>query len=663
MHPSKPTTLIVVIAILIVVSFVDSRQAIELTPTPPAPDNLTPKGPLRPHATQPRGIQVPKIPTTHETRADLIVSGRTSTVRINRAADVDQLIPPTFADPSIKNTPGMSWFVSQHFALKTDLSIARVYPILDLLELAYPHLLWTTGRPPKDIKTKRIPIVIAKTKANYLAAVKSDLNVVPPQGASRFVSRKNLTAYLHVHQLGPYALRHLLLEAACELHSLIVFGPIVDHHPALLHGPASAIASHVYDPGFKRLTVNVIDKPTTPNPWLKGVRKLKSKRLNASDILLQNLGDADIWTVFTHFFWTDVQREYQWRLFRDNAYKIKDNSPDARQKLAKRIFGKPDHLNKSFETWLDQTPTSFGLTHGSWDQRGQWIQFTPATTQPKDPKKKHPAHLHLNMTLDGKTPSLRNPLAWMDYPSRKQSSLVDPIRVGWTRGVIGCLIDFAQAKRKGQVGVGLGFHNDKYLSILVDREKLRLNIEASTIGLPSKSYRIPRSFTLALKESRNRLGMTVRIEEDDIHILLRAGKKRVRELKFNHPIQPNVHRRLKSQPFLYLAEGALISLIPYVNEKPKRNDNLFVSRPVGRWRFAGHDQLYALYRAQFHLGENAPQSLTELVQFMTKAASSKPDQQKIAIRRFNSQIQSIVADVRKLDNHADAANALSAVQP
>ena len=71
------------------------------------------------------------IPTPAEMRCDVIVSGRTSTGKQIDIVHVDQEQPKTLTHDPLKNSPGFSWWVSKHFALKTFLPTSAVHSLIN----------------------------------------------------------------------------------------------------------------------------------------------------------------------------------------------------------------------------------------------------------------------------------------------------------------------------------------------------------------------------------------------------------------------------------------------------------------------------------------------------------------------------------------------------
>ena len=91
------------------------------------------------------------VPPPAETPVEIVVSGRTSTLKRIAIAETGQAVPPNFSGGRVKNTPGYTWYVSRHYALKTDYTPQRARFYLTLLEMAYPHYVALFGREPPGI--------------------------------------------------------------------------------------------------------------------------------------------------------------------------------------------------------------------------------------------------------------------------------------------------------------------------------------------------------------------------------------------------------------------------------------------------------------------------------------------------------------------------------
>ena len=71
------------------------------------------------------------VPSPSALRARVAVCGRTSTAIDVPIAACGTSVPPTFTGTKIGNSEGFSWWVSQHYALRTDYAEARARHLLD----------------------------------------------------------------------------------------------------------------------------------------------------------------------------------------------------------------------------------------------------------------------------------------------------------------------------------------------------------------------------------------------------------------------------------------------------------------------------------------------------------------------------------------------------
>jgi hypothetical protein len=88
---------------------------------------------------------------------------------------VGQRIPESAGDRDLPNTPGFGWYVSQHYALKSqvDEGFSRMIP--EVSELALPHWEALTGLTPTAQDRARMCIVYAKSAEDIVKAIQGDL--------------------------------------------------------------------------------------------------------------------------------------------------------------------------------------------------------------------------------------------------------------------------------------------------------------------------------------------------------------------------------------------------------------------------------------------------------------------------------------------------------
>lgn len=183
-----------------------------------------------------------QVPAPADTPAVVIVSGRTTTLVDVKIEAVGQAVPATYS-PTVKNTPGMSWFVSQHYALKTDRDEATARRYLTYAELAYPLHAEIIGRTPPEEERLRMPFVLASTVERMLDAVEGDCDWRPTHIGGGITYWRLNTAYnypsgtLQSHH--PRAARHPreLPELPAGLRGQHAYLPV---HFAPLERPGTA---------------------------------------------------------------------------------------------------------------------------------------------------------------------------------------------------------------------------------------------------------------------------------------------------------------------------------------------------------------------------------------------------------------------------------------
>ena len=125
-------------------------------------------------ALRPIAVADDAVPPPSRLPAQVIVSGRTSTLKEVKTARVGDMVPRTYSSPRLRNTPGFAWYVSEHYALKTDYKPEKAEFYLRLLEMAYPHYVELFGAEPPGIHETRMAIVYASSETKWNEAMKSD---------------------------------------------------------------------------------------------------------------------------------------------------------------------------------------------------------------------------------------------------------------------------------------------------------------------------------------------------------------------------------------------------------------------------------------------------------------------------------------------------------
>jgi hypothetical protein len=216
------------------------------------------------------------IPAPSETPAKIIVSGRTSTAVDIKIVKVGQEIPKTYADNQIGNTDGFEWYVSEHYALKSQMDENFSRMVLEVSELALPHWEEMTGLTPPDSETTRMGIVYANSAAEIVRAIQGDLGFTWSVNGGGVTWWGAWAAYNYPSGALQYHLKDLMIHE--NLHMLQ--GVVSKSDPDMTvnmgtEGFTYGGAQHVYDAAKKQLTVQVFDAAPI-NHWTdSGVSQLQ----------------------------------------------------------------------------------------------------------------------------------------------------------------------------------------------------------------------------------------------------------------------------------------------------------------------------------------------------------------------------------------------------
>jgi len=589
------------------------------------------------------------VPGPEETPVEVIVSGRTSTLKSIRIVEVGQNIPKTFAGGNVKNTEGFRWYVSRHYALKSNVDDKFSRHILTIAELAYPHYRWVMGREPEGIETTRMALVYAKNLDGLQRSVRDDINSFWA-GSGGGVTLRHKVAYNYPSGTLMYHKRDLAMHENLHLYQMCLTGAI-NTPGRFTEGITHAFANHVYDEQKKQLTVMVLDKATTNNPYDRALRELDKEFITMEDFVERGAGSRATWALYTQFFWDDPDRLMKWRIWRDELLRQNLQGEPLKEldlRLIKELFGSIDQLNNQWEKWIARRRNTFHYVAWGWEQSGNtlWsygfgpqrysrtdIQFAPNEEVQYD---------HLRM----------------DYPSQPMPTTVGPVKRGVDQPSVGCLVDFSRCPGRGVAGFGLGVEGDKLAAVLL-HEGRELIVDGSDLGMPKKVFPFPEYLKTAMAAHGHRAGLTMKIATAALEVTVRAGKDgAVKEMKVSVPLEKAQREKLISRHMAVLAMHGWHGVTPFIDDARRRPPDLTAAAPMGRWRFAGEDQLYRLYSAAWRLGEDTPELLTHLKEQLAEAADKDPATQQVAMDLYRRRIDEVVRAVAGLPKSENTKLAL-----
>ena len=614
--------------------------------------------------------------------ADVVVSGRTSTVRNVETAACGNAIPKTFSGDSVKSTPGFSWYVSRHWALKTDYPQEKAAFYLALLEQAYPHYVELFGREIPGIGEKRLAVCYASRKQSLQEAMKSDGATWDFNGGG--ITLENWKcAYQYPSGTLDYHQRYIALHECTHLYQLCLLGSSYTVPGWYTEGIADGLANHVYETRARRLTVWVLDKATTRNYLDSGLAGLRQSATTAEMIHDTKGNERGLAFLLAHYLMDDPDRAQKLRIWRDEMFRqnLKDRNLSESSRMMVGLIGPWRKINEDFQAWTAGLRNTFHYAQWGWEQDGDLIwsygfaeggrmSETDINLAPKD------------------TPAY-NPFV-MDYPLGAMSPLVGPVARGTAEPTVGGLIDFSRTPGEGRAGLGLGVIADGgdtgssqplpdspkvksgvkvitihagrasengYLALLVNEEK-ELVVEGAPLGVDRQVVPLPAALRSAIAAGGHTVGMTVRIAATGLEITLRARDPKAGQAEeFKHfvPLSADQRERVMSRPGAVLSRDGRHGVTPCFDDRRRPEPDLSVPAPPNRWRNPGDRQLAALYRAAWLLGEKSPPSLAALKDAMLAAVANGSEDQKAALARFRKDLAAVLGDIEHSGAPADVA--------
>ena len=422
------------------------------------------------------------IPLPSQMAVNFTVSGRTSTLKYVEVANVGQKIPITFSKKRVGNTDGFTWWVSRHYALKTDYKEGRARHFLDLLEMAYPHYVEVFGREPPGIEHKRMAVIYAASQKQLDKALRSDGIVWNFRGGG-ITYDGIMASYIYPSGTLTYHHRYILLHEATHLFQMTFNGGTCFTMPGwYIEGVAAAFGHLVYDDKKRQLTLNVFDKATTGNMLDNGLRDYRKK---PRTLLEMHGGDTSrgLGFVIFNFFNTDPERVHKFRIWRDEMFRMHKFGQErytASEKLLQELFGSWDALNADFKKWIEARQQSFSYKEWGWEQNADTLWSYGFAGGGKLSRTDY-------YFPPGDKPAY-DPLC-MDYPATQIPDIVGPVQRGVSEPSVGAVIDFLRNPNGGISGIGLGVTEGPEL-VPIDGEMLFTDPEGKKKGVSVTAHQL-----------------------------------------------------------------------------------------------------------------------------------------------------------------------------
>lgn len=325
-----------------------------------------------------------QIPPPAEMSVTVETSGRTSVLKSVDIAEItSQAIPDTFSDSLIHNSSGFIWYVSRHFAVKTNLPRNDAAEALALLETAWPQYTAVFGRTPPGMDFRRLAVVLASDRNSLERAMTDDDMHVLNLGG---ITQEGFScAYLYAGI--SYQTRYILLHEATHLFQYCISGNTRSCYGFFVEGVADFFSSHVFDKATHSLTVNVLDRAPIHNHLAAGMEEWQ--RLGQppfSDLYENHRGSRGLDVIMTAFLQSTPEFERNWLTY---CSEIAANADAAKAKplsdrLLHSLYGNFSALDKAFSDWMNGLTPSFLTGIREFDQNGDTFisVYAPSETTP-----------------------------------------------------------------------------------------------------------------------------------------------------------------------------------------------------------------------------------------------------------------------------------------
>lgn len=617
------------------------------------------------------------VPKPSEMYSNITVSGRVSTLNDIEIYRVGQTIPYTYSHGKINNTPGYQWYVSKHFAMKTNFSEKDVRFYLGLLESSWPHYVELFGAEPPNIENQRITVVYSPSRESVAVPMKDDGFTRGPNGGGETMfynragysfksSRKQHQRYIVIHETA-HAFQMALMEGSSWLPNWFT------------EGTADALAHHIYDPNTRQLKVMNFDRGAGHDYARIGLEQYKKlgqpsiEKMTTVQELYRGIN-----FLIVHFMLDDPIRSHYFKIYRDTMAKLRVSGDEGAQKsiaVLKDVFPDWAGVEKAFADYVANVDKTFNTVVGAWEQDGNayWVRY----------RNEHKLLPRLDILLSpGDKPYYSR--FKVDQLPLPQSALIGDIKRGVEQPSIGLLVDYKKAHlHRGIVGLGLGValsqdnakalpqitertvdgltiydsDSDNALRILID-EAHTLIIDGRNLGDKLYKFAIPQEVMSSLQQqAAPQLGMTVKIAEQ-LEVVLRTGEQGQFEYLQTLPLTGELRDKLLNNHIAIFAEHANHRITPYVDDGRRLNPHLHdLTQPTAAnvFRNSADREITRITKARWLLADDAPQSLVTLQQ--TLMQGSWPVQQEASHRYLTQQRAKVVADIATFAAHdKDKAN-------
>jgi|GEM_PF-1264449 len=612
-----------------------------------------------------------RIPEPSEMSVNEVVTGRVTTLKGMDILNVGKNIPFTYSLDKVSNTPGYNWYVSKHFAMKTNFTEDKVRLYLELLEMAYPHYVELFGVEPPNIENQRIAAVYSPTRYDASIAMMDDGFKRGPYGGGETMWYNkvgyNFQSSREHHQ------RYIVIHETCHAFQMAVMDYTGFLPYWFVEGTADAIAHHVYDPKKKRLNVMVFDRGCTMDYIRRGLEEYEADgRPSIKDKTLDASFKRGISFLIIHFMMDHPLYSHQFKIFRDEMAKLRLTREKARVKsveILQSVFGDWEQVERDFIDYMAKIDKSFNVAGGPWEQEGNAYFVRHNNSDQGCPR--------IDFLFKPEDKPYYKPFK-MDQPMPDPCHLIDPATRGVEEPVVGLHIEYLKDHlHRGKVGLGLGLNmsalskqnwlhdkkrkkgeekrynpdDDILYEIMIEKGNT-LVFDGSDFGEERLSYSLPEDFIQTLESQKApELGLTVTIHQNNLEAKLQTmGAEPVYFIQ-SVPLTNSVREKLMSRSMAVLAEDAQHHIKPYFDDGRDLNPNppnYDQEVPNNAFQNPMDKEMTRLVNSVYILREDAPESLTRLTRRLLQVSDKGPDKINEGLILLQKERANVAADLAAL---------------
>ncbi|QQX78471.1 hypothetical protein JK628_12830 [Shewanella sp. KX20019] len=585
---------------------------------------------------------VQAIPSPAAMKANVLHNARTSTVVDIDVAYVGKQIPFTFSDGKVANSDGFDWYVSKHFALKTDYPAERAKFFLELLELSYPYYVEFFGIEPANIRNQRIASTYATTVGKLRLAMFDD-------GFNRGVHHTAGGEAMYYNQVGysfpterPQHQRYIAIHETMHSYQMAV-----GNYPwtPSWHGEGlgDSLANHVFDSEKKQLAVFGHDVPIF-DVVSQGIDVYSKEKPTLVDIHNRAKFNRGLNVLFVQFMYNNPEYSQYMKIYHQEIIKRQTASRAESLTVLQDIVPNWDALEQNFKQWAENiVQTHEVATRGQWEMDGNMFYKRKTSYQ------YGPQRLGFNMTpaqIPGFTP-FQN-----DFPQAAASSLTLPAKRGVAQPTLAYVINFDKAQiTQGSIGMALGAQStaentkakqdsywgwkgantdtDPQLRVEI-KSANTLVIDGRTLGAELKEIALPLDIIESINnQDKPQLGVSIQIKQTEVIYTLKA--KNANTFIVELPITAGIYAALINNSFGLVSTDNQHGITPFIDDGRDLNPNkvdLATSAPTNAWAFKGDSLSLRFARAIWKAGDAAPKSWQESFNQLSSAALNRPTADK-----------------------------------